>query len=219
VELVYSLKPSDIEGADMIIIPGSKNTIKDLITLRETGVEESIKKAALKGIPLVGICGGYQMLGMTIKDPHGVEGVIKETAGFGLLDVETVLEKTKTTTQVQAWEHPDVNDGEKIRGYEIHMGATTGDTGLFKIKRFTTGETVLDGSIKNNVWGTYIHGIFDNDSFRGRLLNGLRKDKGFHEIPPVDYSLLKEQAMDRLAGIIEANLDMKYIKALLCLPG
>lgn len=222
VELVYSLKPSDIEGADMIIIPGSKNTIKDLLFLRETGLEESIKKAALSGIPLAGICGGYQMLGKAVRDPHGVEGTIKETPGFGLLDVETVLEKTKTTTQVEAWEQPDLPDGkdrQKMRGYEIHMGTTTGDTGLFKLKRSTTGETVRDGSRKNKTWGTYIHGIFDNDGFRGELLNGLRRERGLPEIPPVDYALLKEQAMDRLAGILEANLDMKYIKALLCLPG
>ncbi|HCC69526.1 MAG TPA: cobyric acid synthase CobQ, partial [Nitrospiraceae bacterium] len=91
VELLYSLRESDIENADILIIPGSKNTMKDLLLLRENGIEESIKRAVKKGIPLIGICGGYQMLGGKIFDPYAVESSVREIDGLGLLDIETTL--------------------------------------------------------------------------------------------------------------------------------
>ena len=102
VELVYSLRDADIEHADLVIIPGSKNTVQDLLFLRESGIEASIKRATEKGIPIAGVCGGYQMLGKKILDPHGVEGPHQEVDGLGLLDVETIFDRVKTTCQVEA---------------------------------------------------------------------------------------------------------------------
>jgi adenosylcobyric acid synthase len=208
VELVYSLRDADIEHADLVIIPGSKNTVQDLLFLRETGLDASIKRAAEKGIPLAGVCGGYQMLGRKILDPHGVEGPHQEVAGLGLLDVETVLDTVKVTSQVEAVATVRSSelgvrsgDTETLKGYEIHMGRTTGDVGLFRLQRTSLQSAIrnpqsaieLDGSAKGNVWGTYIHGIFDNDSFRRGLINILRVKRGL--VPAEDVADFAKSAM------------------------
>lgn len=235
VELVYSLWKGDIENADLLIIPGSKNTVKDLLFLRENGIEDSIKRAVKRDINLVGICGGYQMLGKRISDPYSIESNHKEIKGMGLLDIETTFEKIKTTCQVEAetinekWEIGN----EKLKGYEIHMGISTGDIGLFKLKRLSynsklqtlsqqsfsgdlNSELILDGSIKVNIWGTYIHGIFDNDRFRRDIINSIRKKKGLNPLKKVvDYSKLREEAMDKWAVVIKENIDMEFVEGLL----
>ncbi len=218
VEVVYSNRASEIEGADLVIVPGSKNTSKDLLSLRETGLEESIRRAVKKGIPLIGICGGFQMLGGVIKDPGGVESEFAEIRGFGLLEIETVLEEPKITSQVEATEPgtEGITD-EKLSGYEIHAGRSTGELGLFELKRLATGERVPDGSKKGDVWGTYIHGIFENDAFRGRLLNALRKRAGLPERTPVSYGALKEGGLNALAAAIRGSLDFGKIERLLCI--
>ncbi len=220
VEVVYSLRPKEIEGADLIIIPGSKNTSRDLLLLRQSGVERSIKEAVRKGVPLIGMCGGFQMLGHAIKDPFGIESEMKEIKGMGLLDVETVLEDPKVTTQVEAFEVGQIEafetgQMEKLSGYEVHMGRSTGDISIFKLKRLATGEAVLDGSRKAGVWGTYIHGLFDNDAFRGRLLNGLRVRAGLPERKPVNNGAIREKSINAMADAIRENLNMGYIEDLL----
>lgn len=226
VELVYSLWEVDIENADLVIIPGSKNTVNDLLFLRENGIEESIRRAVKKGIPLVGICGGYQMSGKKIYDPHCVESSNKEINGIGLLNIETTFEKAKITCQVEAElaqppsPYPSPIEGEgiiKLSGYEIHMGTSHGDIGLFKLKRLSSGsEPITDGSIKGNVWGTYIHGIFDNDRFRRSLINSLRMRKGLmHTDEFVDYSKLRDDAINKWAGILKENIDMGFIEKLI----
>jgi adenosylcobyric acid synthase len=212
IELIYSTRSSDVEGADLVILPGTKNTVKDLLLLRSSGAEASIKHALGKGIPVIGICGGYQMMGTVIKDPYKMESDMEEVKGMGLLDIETVLQKEKITSQVEGAERAAPE--EKLKGYEIHMGISRGDIGLFDIKRLATGERVSDGSRKGNAWGTYIHGIFDNDRLRGRLLNSLRQKRGIPEKEPVNYAGIKEEAINRLASIIRENLDMKYIEGL-----
>lgn len=235
VELIYSLREEDINNADLIIIPGSKNTISDLLFLRQNGIEECVKSAVNKGIPLIGICGGYQMLGEKILDPFGVEGAHKEVKGFGLLSIETTLEKTKVTCQVEAElingsklfnvvqdssNNNNVEPLNNLRGYEIHMGNTTGDVGLFKVNHLnglnSLNNIVLDGSLKSNVWGTYIHGLFDNDSFRTALLNFLKYRKG---LPPIketiNYFELKENAIDKWADILRNSVDICFILRLL----
>jgi len=212
IELLYSVKSADIETADLIILPGTKNTVKDLLLLRGSGVERSIKKAVGKGTPLIGICGGYQMLGSVIKDPCKVESEMDEVRGMGLLEIETLLEKTKTTSQVEGIEIK--NPGETLKGYEIHMGVSEGDIGLFRIERLATGERVMDGSEKGNVRGTYIHGIFDNDRLRGRLLNSIRAEKELPLREPVNYAALKENAINRFADVLRKHLDMRYIEGL-----
>lgn len=226
VEIVYSRNSSEIENADMVIIPGSKNTVKDLMFLKETRLDESIKQAYSKGIQIMGMCGGYQMLGKKIYDPHGIESPHKEVDGLGLLNIETTFEKEKTTCQIEGevngeWVNKLIGINEKLKGYEIHMGQSTGDIGLFKICRSNSLNSLsglnrlnylLDGSKNNNCWGTYIHGIFENDSFRRGIINSLREQKG---LSPVDsaikYSEMKEKAIDALADIVKENMDMDFI--------
>ena len=222
VEVVFSDRTREIGSADLVIIPGSKNTSLDLLFLRQAGIEESIKRAVEKGVPVIGICGGFQMLGDVVRDPRGIESEFKEIRGLGLLPVETVLEEPKITSQVEAVWVGKEKDDERLTGYELHMGRTIGKgtgegCGLFELKRLATGERVMDGAGKGVVWGTYIHGIFENDAFRGRLLNDLRLRAGLPEQKPVSYRALKEQAIDRLAAAIRENVDFRKIEELLFL--
>jgi len=221
VEVIYSLREADLKSADLIIIPGSKNTVEDLLFLRNNGIEKSIKAAVEKGIPLIGICGGYQMLGKKILDPSGTESSHKEVEGFGLLDIETTIEKTKITSQVEArpdsGRMPDISSENTLRGYEIHMGRSSGDICLFKLWRLSDNAgPVIDGSLKGNVWGTYIHGIFDNDCFRRSLLNSIRTKNGLSPVEEVlDYSRLRDDALTQWSEILETSVDMKFIEGLL----
>ena len=231
VELNYSLRDADLENADLVIIPGSKNTVQDLLFLRESGIEASIKRVAAKGVPVIGICGGYQMLGRRISDPQGIESEQREVAGLGLLDIETILETTKVTAQVEAeidsaargMGHGARCNKETLKGYEIHMGRTTGDVGLFNLKRVSSSskpgmmnsEPVLDGSQKGIVWGTYIHGIFDNDRFRRGLINTLRASRGLATIDEVTcFAKERDRALDRWSMVLQENLDMEFIERL-----
>lgn len=215
VELIFSTNPWDIENADLLIVPGSKNTVRDLLHLRSSGTEESIRRAAAKGVPVVGICGGYQMLGRAISDPLGVESGEGMVPGMGLLDVETELLGEKTTSQSDL-EVDLLGFRGRARGYEIHMGRTTGDVGLFTLRRLGTGEAVPDGSMKGNVWGTYLHGLFDTDGFRLRLLNALRRKRGLPEADStVSYAEVKDKNIDRWAGLLRESLDMDYLGRLL----
>lgn len=240
-ELIYSLWEGDIENADLVIIPGSKNTVKDLLFLREHGIEKSIKLAAEKGIPVAGICGGYQMLGKKIHDPYGIESEYMEIDGLGLLDTETTLEKIKTTFQVEAEIIQPMQDtgygiqGKKnrascivhhgslrLKGYEIHMGISKGDIGLFRIYRsgglnsLNGSNYTLDGSRKGNVWGTYIHGIFDNDTFRRSLIDSLRFNRGMKPLEEtIDFSKLRDSSLDRWARIIKDSIDIRFLEGLI----
>jgi len=231
VELVYSVNPAEIENADLVIIPGSKNTVKDLNVLQESGLAESIKRAASKGVAVMGMCGGYQMMGRKIFDPHGVESSWKEVEGLGILDIETTFDSTKTTCRVEAeinenaegrGQRAEGNGKETLKGYEIHMGQSTGDIGLFKVARAflnsklktQNSELTLDGSRKGNCWGTYLHGIFDNDSFRRGIINQLRDKRGLQPLPVTcSYNETLEKAIDALAEAVKANVDIDFIKS------
>jgi adenosylcobyric acid synthase len=215
VDLLYSLNRSDIENADLIIIPGSKNTVRDLLFLRETGIEESIRRAAAKGVPVVGICGGYQMLGRRVLDPLGVESEMPDVEGMGLLDIETEIRGTKITSQTDA-EVSLFGFQGTLRGYEIHMGESRGDVGLFRLKRLPGGKTVPDGRMEGSVWGTYLHGVFDSDGFRRAALDELRRRRGM-PIPecPVEYMKIRDRNMNRWARVLRENLDMAFIEGLL----
>lgn len=228
VELLYSSNPSDIENADIVIVPGTKNTIKDLLFLRERHLDNSISRAIAKGIQIIGICGGYQILGRKIYDPCCVESNQKEVDGLGLLNIETVFEKTKVTCRVEAELNslafsfqPLVFSHKPLKGYEIHMGVSEGDIGLFKIKRLSPQPSasslkpIFDGSMNGNCWGTYLHGIFENDEFRRAVINTARKNKNLEPIDfTVRYSEIKERAIDNLAKIVGESLDMDFVKRL-----
>ena len=227
VELIYSTNGIDIENADLVLIPGSKSTVKDLLFLFELGIDRSIRTALDRGAGVAAICGGYQMAGRKIYDPDRVESEHGEVDGLGLLDIETVFGRTKTTCQVEARMVRGllgVTSGEagRMKGYEIHMGDSTGDIGLFEIRRLfgqagaKEGAPVLDGSARGNCFGTYLHGIFENDAFRRSLLNRLRARKG---MAPLDisarYALLRDQALDRLADLLRKHLDMEFVRRVL----
>jgi adenosylcobyric acid synthase len=178
---------------------------------------------------ILGMCGGYQMLGQKIYDPDGVESPRAETDGLALLDIETTFRGEKHTCRLEAtplaaaW---GMKGGYVLKGYEIHMGESRGDTGMFSVKRVSPSagpkrkrETrLLDGSEKGNCWGTYIHGIFDNDLFRRDLINALRVRKGLLPLESrLDYSDIREKAIDNLAVMVKEHVDMKFIGELLSL--
>ena len=221
--------PGDVIGTpDLIILPGSKNTLADLTYLRDTGFADEIKKLAAQGTPIIGVCGGNQMLGKTIYDPHHMEGDIEEIEGLGLVESSTTMKAQKTTHQVQF----NVSNlqflngtfrGEKLVGYEIHMGDTTpladSVSRCFTItSRSEEAVNVIDGFIDGNhqVMGTYIHGVFDNDEFRRFIINQLRERKGLQPLDVVfHYFDHKNAAYNRLADIVEEHLDMDYIMSTL----
>jgi adenosylcobyric acid synthase len=215
VELIFSANRSEIENADLLIVPGTKSTTKDLLSLRSSGLEGSIRTASEKGIPVIGVCGGYQMLGHKMYDPLGIESDNRKVEGMGLLDIETEFIGTKVTSQSEARASLYGYDGI-LKGYEIHMGVTTGDTGLLKVKRLASGTEVDDGSIKGNVWGTYLHGVFDTDGFRHALLDYLRQRRGLERpVAGVNYLELKERNLDRWAKLLSEYLDIDALEQLI----
>lgn len=214
--------PGDqISNPDLLIIPGSKNTIEDLIYLRNSGLEEQILRAGRKDTTIFGICGGYQMLGNTLKDPYHTESNVEEVNGLGLLDIDTVFEKEKTTTQVEGF----INEtSKKIKGYEIHMGKTylKDDVKPYLTITDKLGEKVMieDGAINKNkqVIGTYVHGIFDDLDYTRDFINKLRLKKGLKEIDEKNietYESFKNKEYERLAKLLEENLDIESILSII----
>ncbi len=201
----YTDRPGEITQADIIILPGSKNTIADMHDLRENGAAEAIIQAYKAGKKVIGICGGYQMLGTTINDPEEIESGRKTIAGLGLLPLQTVITKEKVTEQRT---FRFLNRQEKCRGYEIHMGRTVPVPGIpaCPLNRLENGEE--EGYRKDeNCWGTYMHGILDNTSVRDALASG------FHAAgsPSFDYPAFKEQQYDLLAAHVRSAVNMDYI--------
>jgi adenosylcobyric acid synthase len=186
------------EDAALVIIPGSKSTIGDLLHLRENGWDRDLAAHVRRGGHVVGICGGFQMLGRVVRDPNGIEGAVLETEGLGLLDVETVMEPEKTVRNVVA---RSVRFGVPLEGYEIHLGRTTGPDTL-------RPATIIDGaddgatSADGKVFGTYMHGLFAADAFRGKFLESLGIKGG-----GIDYRAEVERALDEIAADLEKLLD------------
>ena len=188
--------------ARLVVIPGSKSTIGDLIQFRENGWDRDLADHRRRGGHIVGICGGYQMLGHAVRDPHGIEGVVTETDGLGLLDVETVMEPEKTVRNVSAHSVPF---GTPLSGYEIHLGRTTGPDctrPVAVINGVEDGAASADGK----VFGTYLHGLFGADRFRARFLENLGVTGG-----GIDYRAEVEEALDAIAAHLEAHLDCDAI--------
>ncbi|MDH4154094.1 MAG: cobyric acid synthase [Nitrospira sp.] len=218
VALKYITKPSELADADVVIIPGSKNTLVDLFSLREQEYECALDRHVSRGRELVGICGGYQMLGRTISDPYRVErGGVSE--GLGYLRVETELTQTKCTTQVEATSTGTlVPSRSTVRGYQVHMGVTEigQERPCFCIRRTIPStesdysladvrEPDWDGAIRDDglVWGTYIHAVFDEPHFRRAWLNRARVRKG---LLPLD-SHLSTAVTARLQGELDRWAD------------
>ncbi|MCQ9207571.1 MAG: cobyric acid synthase [Omnitrophica bacterium] len=215
-DLEYSIDLKVIEAADCVILPGTKNTCSDLRFLYGKGIAHIIQKKARENHMVVGICGGYQMLGRKIIDAAGIENK-GDIDGLGLLNINTFLERKKATFQVEA---KDLATGSLIHGYEIHHGQTKKAgtcPSLFLIeKRGTKDVNLRDGAInkRGNVWGTYIHGIFDNFYFRKSFLNKLCARKGVrYKCAKDDFS--QENEFDKLANLLKNNLNMEFLERLL----
>lgn len=206
VHLYYTNNTDEIEKADIVLLPGSKSTISDLYELRKNGVAQSVIRASKSGATVVGICGGYQMMGQEICDPSHIESEIERLPGLGLLPVSTVIAHEKTTRQVTFC---FADSDEVCRGYEIHMGVTTPiDTAqALPLNRLDNGS--VDGYMLHaKCFGSYIHGILDNPAVIDHLLAPYsEKISG----EPFDYHAFKEEQYDKLAAHVRNHVDMKLI--------
>ena len=225
VDLSYIDPGSFLAGYQLIILPGSKNTLADLILLHKAGLIERLQAFVAAGGAVVGICGGFQMLGTKLLDPENIESVLGEVAGCSLLPMATEMALEKITVQCRAQVvNPIFGRSLNVSGYEIHQGRTLiledSAEPLLKISK-DDGSDYYDGFVAGNgrIWGTYLHGIFDDDGFRKAYLNWLRKQ--FFEInnPNSDLSgtsfkQRKEDGFNALAGLLEESLDMDMIDRL-----
>lgn len=219
VSLRYVDHISQLKKPDVIILPGTKSTMKDLKWLRQCGLEAAILRLAGEGTLLFGICGGYQMLGERIEDPDQVEGE-GTLKGLSVLPVVTCFEKEKVRTRVKGqianlpgmWQNLS---GKKISGYEIHMGKSyfTDDEAC----AFAQLNGADEGCLKENVMGTYLHGIFDEEDFRESFLELLCRRKGIDcgKMQTISYQEYRQQQYDNLAAILRESLDMDAIYKIL----
>ncbi|PKM52071.1 MAG: cobyric acid synthase CobQ [Firmicutes bacterium HGW-Firmicutes-7] len=208
------------EEVDLIVIPGSKNTLKDMEFLHESGLAAYIYRAHRGGIPIIGVCGGYQMLGRTISDPFNVETTQLTVNGLGLLAARTSMSQDKKTVRIKGAFETDLTFAEAtkdmtIEGYEIHMGITDLFEDTRAAIRLEDGRE--DGAVnpEGNVFGTYLHGIFDNDNFRNTLLNNIRTIKGIEATKEIDYKSLKEAEYNKLADIVRNHVNLDEIKKII----
>jgi adenosylcobyric acid synthase len=220
----YIDKPSELLNPHLIILPGTKSTTSDMQYLHQSGFTKAILKKAKAGTPVVGICGGYQILGKKILDPQRVESDKTEVEGLGLLNVITEFGKEKSTTQVKAKSMSQkgllarTKDIE-ISGYEIHMGQTRNveKNAAFKVVEASQGKpNYHDGAIDHTgmILGTYMHGFFNSDNFRRVFFNNLRRRWGLKENSGSTI-MDKEREYDKLADVIRQNLDMTRIYKIL----
>jgi adenosylcobyric acid synthase len=208
-DLFFTRDAAELAQADIIILPGSKNTVADLRLLQTSGLATAITQAHHAGKTVVGICGGYQMLGRSVEDPDGVEGAVPAAAGLGLLPVRTVLEGEKTTQQRRfAFRGAATAD---CQGYEIHMGRTTIEGPPQPVA--TLDDDTPDGYFAGpRCWGTYLHGILDNPAVVEALLAPHTRQAAPE---PVNFAQFKDQQYDRLAALIRENVDLPQIYAAL----
>ena len=191
INLFYTNNTTDIRQADIIILPGTKATLDDLLELRRNGCAQAILQAHRDGHTIVGICGGYQMLGLSVSDPDGIEGTISRLPGLGLLPIHTTMTTEKTTRQVTFQ-----FDGQECQGYEIHQGQSDTDQTI----------TQADHCI-----GTYIHGFLDNAPVISYLLKGKVTD----DAPVQRYADFKEEQYNRLADHVRQHVDIKSLYEIL----
>lgn len=226
VDLLVARRPEDLEAAiDVVILPGSKNTIQDLAALRTSGLADAVLHLHAKGCAVVGICGGLQMIGERIADPLGLESEDRGAPGLGLLPLETTLAREKTLLRCDA---RHVESGLAVSGYEIHHGATHKLPGaaenvspsMVRGDGEVIGYTCSSNEKGGPVWGSYLHGVFDDDAFRRWFLDGLRQRKGLSPIGRVVHTFDLEPALDRLAAVLREHMDWEPVYKLLGLrPG
>ncbi|AZR74549.1 cobyric acid synthase CobQ [Anoxybacter fermentans] len=218
--LSYVRRPEELDEPDMVIIPGSKNTLNDRLYLQRMGWDGVLRKYAHSGGLLMGICGGYQILGKMFYDPHGAESSLRSLPGLGLLQAETEMAKEKTTRQIKGiWAYEDNRyfakmKGIPISGYEIHMGQTIlGEEVLRPIYLDSIDEWEGGVNKNGNIVGTYLHGIFENLNWTRQLLNNLRRLKGMKEKkgPVQSYWDFKEAEYNRLAQHVRNHVNIERI--------
>lgn len=220
VSLRYVSQPGMLGDPDLILLPGTKNTMDDCQWLRESGMEALILRQAEKKTPIIGICGGFQLLGGQMEDPHNVEhgGTMR---GMGLLNTRTVFSEAKTRTQIRGVMEKGVGlwsnwQGKKVTGYEIHMGVTENLGGCQELVRLEDGRVDALANEDGSVMGSYLHGIFDTDGFAEEMIRRLMKEKGMvFENWHFDLEAHKEQEYDKLADLVRSSFDMKKIYEIL----
>ena len=219
VSLRYVRDVSELGKPDLIFLPGTKNTMDDLVWMRESGMETAVLRCSGDGIPVVGICGGYQMLGDALEDPDNVEhgGTMR---GMGLLHTKTVFSRAKTRTQIQGRIKNEAQllefAGKEVQGYEIHMGRTEALGGCRETIYLADGRVDGLANPEGTVYGTYLHGIFDYGDLAAMLVSRLMVKKG---LDPknwhFDARAHKKQEYDKLADLVRSSLDMKKIYEIL----
>jgi len=223
VALRYVCQGEALGQPDLVILPGTKNTTEDLLYIKTQGYDRDIIELLAKGTPVIGICGGYQMLGREVRDPEHTESDLDQVAGLGLIDTVTVFAKDKLTCQVTVsctgLNFLGLNyTGQELAGYEIHMGRTeiaAGQPPAFTITA-RSGESVegRDGVVRSDglVMGTYLHGLFDNDELRQAIINALRLRKGLAPLTTVHSAAARKAASyNRLADAVRNSLNLELI--------
>ncbi len=219
VVLKYVSKSQELEGADVVVLPGSKTTIADLEYLRKQGFEQPLQSLRKHGVEIVGVCGGFQMMGTEISDPSHIE-TGGEVRGLGWLEMSTVLAEVKRTVQVTAFPKFLAEDtGCQVMGYEIHMGqtermpSTLPSFQISSTESFSAPDNPLEGGMSPDgmVWGSYIHGLFDQPGFRRAWLNRVRDRKG---LTPLERKVSEEvtrrldQALDRWVDHVQKHVNV-----------
>ena len=205
----YVQSAEELHNPDMVIIPGTKSTMDDLLWMRQNGIESAIQKLASSGTPVLGVCGGYQMMGEKLQDPHHIEGDLEEMHGMGLLPTETTFTQIKTRTRFTADVKAKDFEGAKLDGYEIHMGES-----IVKGDPFLTLENGKDdGCACGTNFGTYLHGLFDTGELTEKLVKYLCDRKGieYSEAAPISHSAYVEKQYDILADGVRAAMDFDKI--------
>lgn len=230
VALRYVYNKNSLGYPDAIIIPGSKNTTGDLYFLRESGLADRIVELNAREVPVVGICGGFQMLGRELHDPQGIESRdIRFAEGLGLLPVSTIFSRARITRQVKARVSSHASWGEcaslELDGYEIRYGKSeipANSPCISIISSPSIAEEVIGAaSTEYPVFGTYLHNIFHNDLFRRRWLNALREKKGLHPLEEEDRLEIqkhREQSYDNLAALLREHLDLEKLNEIIGIP-
>ncbi len=199
---------NDLNHPDAVILPGSKNVIGDLEYLRQSGLDRKISDLSDGGrTEVVGLCGGFQMLGDRVEDPYGIESAKKTIHGLGLVPIRTVMAQHKTLVRAEATHLPS---GHKVRGYEIHHGQTEG-TPLIPLVVREDGQIIGAEARTGHVWGTYLHGIFDADEFRRWFIDRLRVRRDLAAVGKVCAFYDLEPAYERLAEVVRKSLKMDEI--------
>ena len=221
VRVRYAERPGELESADIILLPGTKNTIEDLMDLRNRGLDAPIIRHARRGGMVMGICGGYQMLGQVLRDPEHVESNVPEAAGLGLLDMEVTFASEKYTAQSVGTVESDVAwlqdlRGMNVDGYEIHAGHNAFGP---ECHPWLTVRGQVDGvsNPAGNVLGSYLHGLFDDGQFFAALAAHARRMKGgTGEVQKaLTMEEFREREFDRLAETVRASVDMEAIYRIL----